>query len=84
MSSSFTSIPIYITIICIIIAGIQYYNSAQANASKRASFFIRVGRCGHLRRSMRTSASVDAYHDSDTKNPSTRNVYNLKHYLLGD
>ncbi len=38
----------------------------------------------HLRRSMRTSASVDAYHDSDTKNPSTRNVYNLKHHLLGD
>ena len=47
-------------------------------------FTLRKCSLGHPRRSMRTSASVDAYHDSDTKNPSTRNVYNLKHYLLGD
>lgn len=47
-------------------------------------FTLRKCSFGHPRRSMRTSASVDAYHDSDTKNPSTRNVYNLKHHLLGD
>ena len=47
-------------------------------------FTLRKCSFGHLRRSMRTSASVDAYHDRDTKNPSTRNVYNLKHHLLGD